>query len=290
MEGNEKIYVITGATSGIGFATASRLAKTGAFIVGIGHDPQRCSIAEAALQSVSEEGKVHFIIADLSLQTEIGAAVTQIKELLDREGKAGLNGLVNNAGVFQYWMTLTQEGIEMQWAVNHMAPFTLTNQLLPLLQSVPGSRVVTVSSDSHYMGKLNWKDPQLRRNYNGLRAYENTKLANVLFTYELNKHLPVGSKAFAADPGLVRTEIGYKHIPAVLQWIWKVRSSAGTEPDIPARNIEYLLNEASICNSADIYWKNCHPKKPSRRALDAKEAARLWQYSKSLYVEQTSRK
>lgn len=140
------------------------------------------------------------------------------------------------------------------------------------------ARIVTVSSDSHSGGKLNWSDPQLRRNYNGLQAYENTKLANILFTVELNKRLEghPSIRAFAVDPGLVKTDIGYKGTPVVVRCIWKLRRSGGVPPEIPAQGIVYLLTETSIQDSTEVYWKNNQPIKPSRKALDPVNASRLW--------------
>ena len=284
MEQEIKTYVISGATSGIGFATAKRLASKGATVIGIGRSPSRCQEAETALRLSSKNSNINFLIADLGNQNETILVANQIGELLKSKGRNSLEGLVNNAGVFTYWMTLTAEGIEKQWAVNHMAAFNLTNLLMPLLNNSETARIVTVSSDSHYAGRINWDDPQLRRNYNGLQAYENTKLANVLFTYEINNRLEAGShvKALAVDPGLVKTEIGFKNLPSTLRWIWRLRSSAGTSPEIPAAGIDYLLSEPAIQQSPYLYWKNCQPKKPGKRAINPQSSAWLWQYSEAL--------
>jgi NAD(P)-dependent dehydrogenase (short-subunit alcohol dehydrogenase family) len=208
----------------------------------------------------------------------------QINNILTSKGKNHLDGLVNNAGTFTYWLTFTPDGMEMQWAVNHLAAFLLTNDLLPLLNAAPLARVVTVSSDSHYGARINWDDPQLRRHYNGLQAYGNTKLANILFTRELNYRLGEGSNvhAFALDPGLVKTNIGMKGTPALAGWLWKVRRSGGTPPDVPARSISYLLTEPSIQSSTQLYWKDSRPKKASRYALDAQSSCRLWDLSEKM--------
>lgn len=275
-----KSYVVTGATSGIGLAVAEGLARQGAFVIGVGRSAERCREAERRLRALHPGGEACCLTADLSLQSSVRALAGQIRAVV--EGRGGhLDGLVNNAGTFTYWLTLTPEGFETQWAVNHLAPFLLTNALLPLLQAAPAARVVTVSSDSHYGARLNWDDIQLRRRYNGLRAYGQTKLANVLFTQELNLRLGAGSpvRAFAADPGLVKTEIGFKGTPALVRWIWGRRRAGGISPEASARGILYLLTEPGIQDAPQVYWRHGEPRPCSKQALDLESAARLWDLS-----------
>lgn len=280
-QNTEKIFVITGATSGIGQAAAEMLARSGAAIIGVGRSLGRCRLEQARLARLNPRGRVAFLTADLSLQADVRRLAQEIKEQLDAWQITALDGLVNNAGAFTYWMKLTPDGIETQWAVNHLAPFLLTRQILPLLQAAPQARIVTVSSGSHYGARLNWNDVQLRRRYNGLRAYGNTKLANVLFTREINRLLGEGSsvRAFAADPGLVQTDIGLKGNPGLINWVWKLRRSGGISAQESARGIVYLLTEPGIQNTSEQYWKHGRPKKPSPRAVDEQAAARLWHIS-----------
>jgi NAD(P)-dependent dehydrogenase (short-subunit alcohol dehydrogenase family) len=273
-----KSIVVTGATSGIGLATAEALARQDALVIGIGRSAERCQAVESRLQAAYPQAKIVYRVADLSLQSQVRGLRPAVQEILEAEGKHGLDGLVNNAGTFTYWLTLTPEGFETQWAVNHLAPFLLTQVLLPLLMAAPAARVVTVSSDSHFSGRLDWNDLQLRRHYNGLRAYENTKLANVLFTAEFNRLLGTQSSvhAFAADPGLVKTDIGLKGTPPLVRWIWERRAAGGTPPELPAQNILYLLSEPSLQNSTEYYWKDSKAKRPKRQALDSVLGTRLW--------------
>jgi NAD(P)-dependent dehydrogenase (short-subunit alcohol dehydrogenase family) len=281
---SEKTYVVTGATSGIGLAAAEILVTRGASVIGIGRSPERCAEAEKRLRAINPQAEVNYHVADLSSQSQIRHVAEAIRQDLAARRNTCLDGLLNNAGTFTYWMALTPEGFETQWAVNYLAAFLLTHELLPLLQSASNARVVTVSSDSHYGIRLNWDDIQLRRHYNGLRAYGQTKLAGVLFSLELNRRLGPQSRlrAFAADPGLVKTEIGFKGTPGLARWVWGIRRSGGVSAAQSAAGIVYLLTEPSIQDSDQIYWKDGQPKPASRAALDANSAQCLWALSEKM--------
>jgi NAD(P)-dependent dehydrogenase (short-subunit alcohol dehydrogenase family) len=286
MEDNlsNKTYVITGATSGIGLAVMEMLAQQGASLIGVGRDHERCRKVELRLHRLYSEVETSYLEADLSQQRNVHSLANQIGDVLQQWNRPALDGLVNNAGTFTYWFTQTPEGVEMQWAVNHLAPFLLTRLLWPLLEAAPYARVVTVSSGSHHGAHINWDDPQLRRHYNGLRAYGNTKLANILFSMALNQRSNGGTNvhAFAADPGLVKTDIGIKGTPALVGSVWKLRRMGGTSPQQAARNIVFLLSDPSIQDSPTIYWKDCHPMNTSKEAMNRDNAERLWQLSKSM--------
>lgn len=279
-----RTILVTGATSGIGLALAELLNSDGAAVIGLGRSPQRCAEAQQRLRAANPQAGALYIPADLSLQSEVRRAAGQVREALAQTGKGWLDGLVNNAGTFTYWMALTAEGIETQWAVNYLAAFLLTHELLPLLRAAPAARVVTVSSDSHYGARLRWEDIQLRRSYNGLRAYGQTKLAGVLFSLELKRRL-AGFPAIgvcAADPGLVKTEIGFKGTPGLVRWFWSLRRSGGVSAEQSARGILRLLSEPGIQESGAIYWKDGRPKQASRAALDGDSARRLWVLSETM--------
>jgi NAD(P)-dependent dehydrogenase (short-subunit alcohol dehydrogenase family) len=277
-----KTIVITGVTSGIGLAAAEQLATEGAFVVGVGRSVERCAQTQAHLQSLSPNSRGLCLTADLSIQQEVRLAAAQIKRVLHKAGTGCLDALVNNAGTFAYWLTLTPEGFELQWAVNHLAPFLLTHELFPLLKAAPEARVVTVSSGSHYHTRLRWDDIQLRRRYNGLLAYKQTKLANVLFTAELNRRTNTTVRAFAADPGLVNTDIGAKSNSRLARWIWNIRRRGGISADESARGLVFLLRDSSVVRSKEIYWLHGKPKSPSRYALDPDAARQLWQISEKM--------
>ncbi len=281
---SSKTIVVTGATSGIGLAAAELLVRQGVFVIGVGRSAERCREAERRLRFLNPQAGAVYRVADLSLQRQVRDLAAQIRELVTSNGRPGLDGLINNAGTFTYWLALTAEGFETQWAVNHLAPFLLTHELLPLLRAAPTARVVTTSSDSHFGLRLDWEDIQLRHHYNGLRAYGQTKLANVLFTLELNQRLGEHStvRAFAADPGLVKTDIGLKGNPALVRWVWARRRAGGVTPEESARGIVFLACEPSIQDSTAVYWKDCAPKQASRQAMDRDAARRLWALSEQM--------
>jgi NAD(P)-dependent dehydrogenase (short-subunit alcohol dehydrogenase family) len=285
-----KTIIVTGATSGIGLAIAERLVDLGAAVIGVGRSPARCQEAQNRLLRSNPGAEVIYCVADLALQSQVRALGGEIREILAASGRASLDGLINNAGTFTWWLTLTPEGFEMQWAVNHLAPFLITHELLPLLRNAPAARVVTVSSASHYHGRLNWEDLQLRRHYNGLQAYENTKLANLLFTLEFNRRMGPAApiRAFAADPGLVKTDMGLKGTPALVRMVWRWRRRGGASPQKSAAGIVLLLSdlsshgETSMQDWPAVYWKDGRPQPASRFALDEQAAARLWRQSEQM--------
>jgi NAD(P)-dependent dehydrogenase (short-subunit alcohol dehydrogenase family) len=286
-----RTFVVTGATSGIGLALVEQLLERGANVIGVGRSPDRCStqlerlrdayLPEAGLLEAGPQARLAYVVADLAIQEQVRDAARTIEEVLRDWHVEALDGLVNNAGTFTFWQTLTPEGFETQWAVNHLAPFLLTHELLPLLLRAADARVITVSSASHYHTQLNWKDIQLLARYNPLRAYKQTKLANVLFSAELARRLGDAStvRAVAADPGLVDTGIGEKANSRIARWIWALRRRRGMRPEQSAAGIASLLYDPALRDSPGIYWKHGKPKPPDAYALDEHHGWRLWEIS-----------
>jgi NAD(P)-dependent dehydrogenase (short-subunit alcohol dehydrogenase family) len=279
--GIAKTYVVTGATSGIGLAIMEQLLDKGAQVIGVARSPERCAFQLARLRAEHAQGRMAYCLADLSIQSEIRGVAQEIGCVLSEWEVDSLDGLVNNAGTFTFWQILTPEGFETQWAVNHLAPFLLTHEMLPLLARSEDARVITVSSGSHYGAKLNWADIQLQERYHPLHAYKQTKLANVLFTAELNRRLGDSSPvcAVAADPGLVNTDIGEKARSRLVQWIWSRRRRHGILPEKAAAGIVGLLFEPTVRETDCIYWKQGRPKRPNAYALDEDHGWRLWEIS-----------
>jgi len=276
-----KNVVLTGATSGIGLEAASQLAQLGANVIAIGRNEERCQMAMETIKIRVSDAKIEFLKANVAEQAEVRRLATEIYQRLQSAGQK-LDVLINNAGTFQYWLTLTQDGFEMQWAVNYLAPFLLTHELLPLLQAAPRARVITTSSGSHYHTRLHWEDIQLRRRYNGLMAYKQTKLADVLFSAEFNRRFDGSVRAFAADPALVNTDIGLKADSLIARWIWNIRRKGGISAEESARGLVFLASEPSIQRSQHVYWKHGKPKAPSKYALNEEVGRRLWELSEKM--------
>jgi NAD(P)-dependent dehydrogenase (short-subunit alcohol dehydrogenase family) len=199
-----KVVLITGGTSGIGRATATALAAMGAEVVVIGRSRERGESAVEEIRDTSGTGRVSLMLADLAVQAEVRGLAEEFRERYDR-----LDVLVNNAGIIQSKRTETPDGIELTLAVNHLAPFLLTNLLLDLLKKSAPSRIITVSSEARRGAKIDFEDLQSERRYRPFKVYGMTKLANILFTYELAERLEgTGVVANSLHPGGVNTNFG----------------------------------------------------------------------------------
>lgn len=279
-----KVVVITGATSGIGFAAAKELASRGAAIIGVGRSTERNQKAQNEILAASPEAKVTYLLADLSSQQQVRKLATDISEWIEEIGLGKLDVLVNNAGMVTNWYTATEDGYETTFAVNHLAPFLLTHELMPLLKAAPAARIVTVSSFSHRKTRMHWRDVMMRRRFNTLFAYQQSKLCNVFFSTEFNRRFgektPI--RAYAIDPGLVNTDIGLKGTSGIVNWFWGRRQKKGATPEKGAETVVFVSAEPLVNGSMDVYWKDCAPFKPSKYSQRKEEASKLWDLSNRL--------
>lgn len=269
--------VVTGATSGIGFQAALDFAQSGAFVIGVGRNPARCEEAKIKILLSVPGARIHFLVADLASQKQIHSLAQAVTPVLADAGFQSLDVLVNNAGVYMGSKEFTEDGIETTFAVNHLAVFLLTTLLLPLLEKSPGSRVITVSSDSHYHTNFNPEKASNPSFFFGLWAYKVSKLSNILFSAEFNR-LRHGKapRAFAVDPGLVNTEIGAKDTGGLAQFVWNSRKKQGVSPKAPSKTILFLAADPSVMTSEEVYWHDSQPKTPSRTSKNLALARRLW--------------
>ncbi|MBG0787139.1 MAG: SDR family NAD(P)-dependent oxidoreductase [Anaerolineaceae bacterium] len=277
----KKTVVITGATSGLGLAAMKGLAEEGYRLIGVARSPEKIEAAKNALKEGFPDTEFRFIKTDLSSQTQIRDLAKQIATQLKEWDTDCLDVLVNNAGAVTSWYTLTEDGIERQFAVNHLAPFLLTHLLLPSLQRAPQGRVLTVSSGSHRHTRIHWKDVMFSHHYGTLKAYKQSKLANVLFSMTFNRKFSANSqvRAYAVDPGLINTQIGAKDTNGFVKWFWGKRSSHGNPPEVAAETIIYLACRSHLPYKNQWYFKECHPVEPSPYAQQEEPAERLWQLS-----------
>lgn len=260
-----RVVLVTGATGGIGRVTARELAGMGAEVWTLGRSPSRT--AEVA----REIGAAGTLVADLS---ELGQVRRAAAEFRERAGR--LDVLVNNAGAFYQRRQETREGIEMTWALNHLAPFLLTRELLPLLRLGPGARVVTVASDAHRMGRIRLGDPEFRRGYRGWAAYSQSKLANVLFARELARREP-GLRSHSLHPGFVRSGFGHNNAGPV-ERVWGLLERFAVSVEQGARTSVLLASDPALTGSGR-YFSEGREVQPAPQALDDGAALRLWTLS-----------
>ena len=268
-----KVCLVTGANSGIGKITARELARMGAHVVMVCRDRAR---GEAALAEVKQAtgGDAELMLCDLSSQADIRRFADEFKATHDR-----LDVLVNNAGVYLRKRTTTVDHLEATFAINHLGYFLLTNLLLDLLKQSAPARVVSVSSDAHAHGHINFDDLQGEKNYSGVRAYCHSKLANVLFTRELARRLAgSGVTANCLHPGAVATGI-FRALPKPIEAIIKLVTLS---PEKGAQTSIYLASAPAVAQVTGKYFVKCAEARPSAEAQDDQVASRLWAESARL--------
>jgi retinol dehydrogenase 14 len=273
-----KSVLITGGTGGIGQATAIGLAALGARVGISGRDLARAGAAAADIRAATGNPAVDVFAADMSAQAGVRHLAAQVLDSYPR-----LDVLVNNVGGFWAHRHVTADGLERTFALNHLAPFLLTSLLLGRLTASAPARIVTVSSGAHAQGRLDFDDLQGERNYSGPRAYNQSKLANVLFTYELARRLAgTGVTATAAHPGVAATSFGAEDQAAHFAIMIRVARPFMKTPAQGALTPIYLASSPQVEGVTGQYFVNRKPKTSSKASYDTAAAARLWQASASL--------
>jgi len=272
-----RTVLVTGGTGGIGRATAMGLATMGAHLGITGRDRARTEGAAREIRAAGG-GQVDVFVADLSSQTEVRRLAGEVLQIYPR-----IDVLVNNVG--GYWDTrhVTPDGFEHTFALNHLAPFLLTSLLLDRLKQSAPARVVTVSSNAHTTGEIDFDDLQGQRSYSGSRAYSQSKLANVLFTYELARRLqPSALTANALHPGVVNTSFGAEDPGSLQRLIIPFARPFLKTPEQGAATSIHLASSSDLEQVTGRYFANSKPKRSSKRSYDEATAARLWQVSTDL--------
>ena len=270
-----KTVLITGGTGGIGRATAIGLVSMGARVGITGRDRER---AQQAASAIAHEtgGAVDVFVADLSSQAEVRGLADEVLATYPR-----LDVLVNNVGGFWASRHVTADGLEHTFALNHLAPFLLTRLLLDRLVASAPARVVTVSSGAQSMGSIDFDDLMGARTYSGQRAYNQSKLANVMFTYELARRLRgTGVTANALHPGVTRTAFGAED-PA-MSFLVKLLRPFMKAPAGGAQTPIYLASAREVEGLTGMYFADRRPRKSQRSSYDSATTARLWRASAAL--------
>ncbi len=285
MKMEKKICLITGANAGIGRATALGLAELGATLILACRNKKEGEETIKELSEISQTNKHKLLLVNLQDFNSIRKCVDEFKVHFKK-----LDVLINNAGAFFTELDFTNNNIERQFAVNHLAPFLLTHLLIDSLLKSESGRIINLSSSSHYWGKIYFDDLYFENNkYKGLRVYEQSKLANVLFTYRLAILLKkTGITVNCVDPGGVNTHIGNKNSSGMYKFLWNLKKPLLISPKKGASTSIYLASSNKVSCITGKYFFKCNPKKSSKRSYNKSLSKRLWHLSEELVDIKTS--
>jgi NAD(P)-dependent dehydrogenase (short-subunit alcohol dehydrogenase family) len=271
-----KVCIVTGSSSGIGKETAAELAKMGAVVVMIARNRER---GEAAMQEIIRRypaAVLDLLIANLAVTSEIKRVATEFRAKYSR-----LDVLINNAGGVSGKRTLTPDGLEETFAINYLAPFLLTHELMDkLLSSVP-SRVIVVSSTAHNMGKVDMNDLQSEKRFSPLGTYANAKLMSVMFTYELARRLSrTGVTVNVLHPGFVASNFGSGS--RAIRFLYRIARPFEISSRKGAQTSIYLASSPEVEGVSGEYFYRCRPKKSSKASYDLEKQRGLWSATESI--------
>ncbi len=269
-----RVCLVTGATSGIGKVTARALAGMGATVLVVGRNQAKTQAILDEIKQATGNANLDLFLADLSVQQQVRDLAEAV---LSRHPH--LHVLVNNAGATNRTRSVSSDGIEMTFAVNHLAYFLLTNLLLDRLKSDAPTRIVNVSSDAHKGAKIPFDDLNSERRYRGFRVYGQTKLANILFTYELARRLKgSGVTANCLHPGLIATGFGHND-GGLLSLGLRLVGPFLKKPEQGAETSIYLASSPKVEGVSGEYFVNRKSIKSSPASYDEAAARRLWEIS-----------
>ncbi len=270
-----KVCLVTGATSGIGGVTAEALARQGATTILVARNPTRGAATVERIRQGTGNPQVEVLLADLSAQAEIRRLAREVQSRYPR-----LDVLVNNAGALFARRALSADGIELTWALNHLAYVLLTTLLLDTLRASAPARIVHVSSDAHRHARLRFDDLQGQQDYGGWRAYAQSQLANVLFTDALARRLDgTGVAANAVHPGFVATHFGRQNRSLTALLFRAVQRVAALSPEQGAETVIYLATSPEVEGVSGRYFVKRRAVRSSPASYDVHAAQRLWQVS-----------
>jgi NAD(P)-dependent dehydrogenase (short-subunit alcohol dehydrogenase family) len=275
----DKVFLITGATAGIGLVTARELARTGATVVGVGRNPEKSAAVTKQIREQTGNPNVEFLLADLSVQKQVHALAQTF-----RERYARLDVLINNAGAVYLKRQETADGLELTFALNHLSYFLLTHLLLDRLKASAPARIVNVASRAHIRTPgLDFNDLQNRRGYVGLNVYNESKLCNVLFTQELARRLAgTNVTVNALHPGVVATNF-FLNNGLLGQLARPIINLISISPEDGAKTTLYLATSPEVEGVTGKYFDDRQREIPSSQAsYDRAAQLRLWQVSEQL--------
>lgn len=272
-----KVVVITGATSGIGLVAAERLSAMGARLVLIARDKTRGEATLAGLRKSGSDANHTIHYADLSRIHEMKRVAAEVAAAEPR-----IDVLINNAGALFSSRTVTEDGLELTFATNHMSYFVVTHGLRERLLATKGARVINTASDAHEGKKLDFNDLQAANGYQGFKVYGRSKLCNILFTRELARRLQgTGVTANSLHPGFVNTRFGDQS-GGLLSLGVRIAKAFAISVEKGAETLVYLGSSDEVKDVSGAYFYKCRVAKPSKEAQDHEAAARLWKESARL--------
>ena len=272
----QRTIMVTGATSGIGKETARELAIRGAQVAVVGRNESKAEATVTAIREVTGNDKVDYLLADFASLEDVRRLAGQFKQRYGR-----LDVLVNNAGAMFFRRQESVDGYEMTFAVNHLAPFLLTNLLLETMQTSAPARIVTVASDAHDGATMEFDNLQFEKDYSGMKAYGRSKLANILFSYELARRLEGSAvTSNAMHPGFVSTGMGSNNLPRWLAGVLpRVTRPFARDVARGAETVVYLVDSSQVETVSGLYFMDKQPIKSSPITYDEALARQLWQIS-----------
>jgi NAD(P)-dependent dehydrogenase (short-subunit alcohol dehydrogenase family) len=282
---DEKVALITGASSGIGLGTAIQLAERGAEVLMVCRDPVRGQFMRKKVEEYASGPTPILLLADLSSQTDIHALASQVRSRISR-----IDVLVNSAGAIFTRRELTPEGIERTLAINHLAPFLLTRLLLGLVEAAPAGRIVNIACKFH-SGSLDFSNLQGERSYNLLAAYRRSKLLNILFTYELARRLTGSTITVnSVSPGLTATRFGNSltGLPTLLPMLVRQIPFLLSWPEQGACGPVYVASSPDLTGVSGRFFLRCRETRTKPITYDPEVAARAWQISEALCAQSVS--
>lgn len=282
-----KTAIITGGNAGIGKQTAIGLAKKGTTVVLFCRNEEKGRVAQKEIQSQTGNQNIDLIQCDLSSLQSVKKAATEFLNKYER-----LDILINNAGLFFDRLSHTSDGFETQFQVNHLSHFYLTHLLLERLKKSTPARIVNVSSAAHRGRNIDFDNLAYgKEKYDGLDVYGQTKLANVLFTYELSRrYTEKGIRSYALHPGVVRTKIGQKHTKGWINWGWQLLTSLpifSISEEQGAATSLYAATSPELDRVSGKYLKNSKIIKSTKQSYDLETAKKLWELSEELLKEKS---
>jgi len=276
-----KVVCVTGATDGIGKVTALELARQGATVALVGRNAEKGQRVIEEIRSATGNDVLQFHRADLSLMSQVRNLAEELKSTYDH-----MDVLVNNAGAFFYRFRQTPEGFEQTFALNHLNYFLLTDCLLDLVRASGKGRIVNVSSEAHRGAKLDLENLNGEQHYSGWKAYQQSKLANILFTYHLHRRLDSNAVTVnCLHPGFVASKFGHNNrgfVGLALRWSQKVGAISVADG---AKTSVYLASSEEVDGVSGKYFDQCQPRESSPESYDQSLQEKLWEVSERMVAQ-----